>query len=63
MDRRDKTFLDKQLWGINPTPPSLSGLALVGVFLTGIIVGSVLFAREHRQTQVVSKDVTGTIAP
>jgi hypothetical protein len=62
MDRRDKTLLDRQLWGVNPTPPSLAGLALVAMFVSGIIIGSVLFAREHKQTRAVSSDVTGTIS-
>jgi hypothetical protein len=63
MDRRDKTLLDRQLWGVNPTPPSLAGLALVATFVGGIIIGSVLFAREHKQTHAASTDVTGTIPP
>ena len=63
MDRHDKALLDKQLWGVNPTPPSLAGLALVALFVSGIIIGSVLFAREHRQSHTVSNDVTGTVAP
>jgi hypothetical protein len=61
MDRHDKALLDKQLWGVNPTPPSLAGLALVGMFVGGIIIGSFLFAREHKQIHAVSSDVTGTI--
>jgi hypothetical protein len=50
MNRRDKVLLDKQLWGVNPTPPSFAGVALVVMFVSGIIIGSVLFAREHKQT-------------
>jgi hypothetical protein len=63
MDRREKTLLDKQLWGVDPHPPSLIGLAFAAVFFGGIIIGSVLFAREHRQTHATSSDVTGTIPP
>jgi hypothetical protein len=63
MDRRDKSLLDKQLWGVNPTPPSLAGLAFVAIFLSGVIIGSFLFAREYKQTRAVSNDVTGTITP
>jgi hypothetical protein len=61
MDRRDKTLLDKQLWGVNPYPPSLSGLALVAVFLGGIVIGSVLFAREVKHSRTLSHDITGTV--
>jgi hypothetical protein len=61
LDRHDKVLLDKQLWGVNPTPPSLAGLALLAVFVGGIIIGSLLFAREHKQTRTVSNDVTGSI--
>ncbi len=62
MDRRDKTLLDKQLWGVNPNPPSLIGLALVAVFMGGIAIGSFLFAREYRQARAISNDVTGSIS-
>ena len=62
MDRHDKALLDKQLWGVNPNPPSLIGLALAAVFLGGIIIGSVLFAREVRQARANSNDVTGSIS-
>jgi len=63
MNWRDKALLEKQLWGVDPHPPSLLGLAFVAVFFGGIVVGSVLFAREYRQTQATSIDVTGTISP
>ena len=63
MNRRDKALLDKQLWGVNPTPPSLAGLALIAMFVSGIIIGSVLFAREYKQSHTVLTDVTGTVTP
>jgi hypothetical protein len=63
MNRRDKALLDKQLWGVSPTPPTLAGLALAAMFVCGIIIGSVLFAREYKQAHTVSTDVTGTVAP
>jgi hypothetical protein len=62
MDRRDKALLDKQLWGVDPHPPGLMGLVLVAVFVGGIVIGSVLFARDYKQARVDSSDVTGSIS-
>jgi hypothetical protein len=62
MNRRDKALLDKQLWGINPSPPSLIGLALVAMFLGGIIVGSALFAREKSHSYTASGATDGPIS-
>ena len=62
MNRREKTLLDKQLWGVHPHPPSLIGLAFVAVFLGGLVIGSVLFAREYKQSRATSTDVTGSIS-
>ena len=67
INRHDKAFLDKQLWGIDPNPPSLIGLGFAVVFLSGLVVGSVLFAREYGQihrtsTQATAGDVTGSIS-
>jgi len=63
MDRRDKALLDKQLWGVDPHPPSRMGLALVAVFLGGIAIGSILFARDYKQAHADLNDVTGSISP
>ena len=67
INRHDKAFLDKQLWGIDPNPPSLIGLGFAAIFLSGLVIGSVLFAREYGQThrtstQAASGDVTGSIS-
>lgn len=67
INRHDKAFLDKQLWGIDPNPPSLIGLGFAVIFLSGLVIGSVLFAREYGQihrtsTQAASGDVTGSIS-
>ena len=63
INRHDKVLLDKQLWGVDPHPPSLIGLGFAVVFLGGIVIGSVLFAREYRQAHAILTDVTGTISP
>ncbi len=63
MNRRDKALLDRQLWSVHPEPPRLIGLALLAVFLGGIVIGSVLFTRESRRTLALSHDITGTITP
>jgi hypothetical protein len=63
INRHDKAFLDKQLWGVDPHPPSLIGLGFAAIFLGGIVIGSVLFAREYSQTHPTSTDVTGTVSP
>ena len=67
INRHDKAFLDKQLWGIDPNPPSLIGLGFAAVFLSGLVIGSILFGREYSQihrtsTQATSSDVTGSIS-
>jgi hypothetical protein len=60
--RNDRALLDKQLWGVDPHPPSLIGLGFAAVFLGGVIIGSVLFAREHKQVRLIGPDVTGSIS-
>lgn len=62
MNRDDKSLLDKQLWGVNPNPPGLLGLALVAMFFGGLVVGSVLFSHEKKQTREMSGDITGSIS-
>lgn len=62
MDRRDRTLLDKQLWGVNPQPPTLIGLGFLVVFLGGIFIGAFLFARDYKQTSAASTDITGSIS-
>ena len=62
MNRHEKALLDKQLWGVDPRPPSLIGWAFTAVFLGGIIIGSVLFAREHKRAHANLTDVTGSIS-
>jgi hypothetical protein len=45
MDRRDDELLAKQMRAISP-PRNDVGLALLGVFAAGLMLGAVLFARE-----------------
>jgi hypothetical protein len=61
MNRRDKALLNKQLWGVAARPPSRIGLALVAVFLGGILIGSTLFGRGSSGPAVAANDVTGSI--
>ena len=45
MNQRDQELLDKQLWGVSPGPPRNGGMisvALVVVFLVGIVFGNIL---------------------
>jgi hypothetical protein len=54
MNRRDQELLDKQLWGVSPSPPRNRGalsLAFLAVFLGGLTVGGFLFAHKNDQAQ------------
>lgn len=66
MDKRDQELLDRQLWGVNPSPPrnaGIAGLEFAVVFLVGIAVGSVLFAHERKQImQIASYDTAAAIS-
>ncbi len=65
MNRRDFELLDKELWGVSPTPPhsaDIIALALVIVFLAGIGIGAVLFAHDSKPTQTVSRDALAAIS-
>ena len=60
MNQRDWELLDKELWGVNPSPPRHSGmiaLTIVAVFLIGMALGGFLFPHESKQViQVASYD-------
>jgi hypothetical protein len=59
MNRRDQELLDKQLWGVSPTPPRNRGalsLAFLAVFLGGLSIGSFLFANKNDQAQMTAQD-------
>jgi hypothetical protein len=65
MNQRDQELLDKQLWGVNPSPPGnggLIGLAFAVVFLVGIALGDILFARDSKQIQIASHDAAAAIS-
>ena len=53
MTRRDQELLDKQLWGVSPSPPR-SGIIIgfITVFLVGIGIGDILSkTKQHDTTQ------------
>ena len=51
MDKRDQRLLDKQLWGVSPSPPH-SGIMIgfIAVFLVGIGIGDILSKTKHHDT-------------
>lgn len=66
MDQRDQELLDKQLRGINPSPRNdgVLILAIVAVFLAGIILGGFLSAYKSEPMQIASNDATpGILLP
>jgi hypothetical protein len=63
MDKRDAELLDRQLWGISPSPPQSSasiGLTIVVVFLAGMAVGNVFFAQKSES--VLTRDTIALIS-
>jgi hypothetical protein len=59
MNRRDQELLDKQLWGVSPTPLRNKGalsLAFLAVFLGGLSIGGFLFAHKTDQAQMTAQD-------
>ena len=64
MDQRDWELLDKQLWGVTLSPPrngGIIGLVFIAVFLTGTVVGGIVFADDSKQAQT-SRDAMATIS-
>jgi hypothetical protein len=66
MVQRDWELLDKELWGVSPSPPrdsGIIGLAFAAVFLVGIAIGGILFSHESKQMmQVASHDATAPVS-
>lgn len=57
MNRREWELLDKQLWGVHPHSPATGAVlsfAFVAVFLVGLLLGGLLFARQSNQLQAKS---------
>jgi hypothetical protein len=64
MNQRDQELLDKQLWGVSPSPPwngGIIGASFVVVFLVGIAIGNILFAHESKRMQTASPNVTAAL--
>jgi len=64
MNQRDWELLDKQLSGISLSPPrngGTIGLALIAVFLTGTVVGGIVFGQNSKQTSP-SRDAMAAIS-
>ncbi len=64
MDKRDQELLDKQLWGVSPSPPRndlIIGLTVVAMFFFGIAMGDILFA--HQPPQLTLRDAMAVISP
>ena len=51
MDRRDQELLDKQQWGVGPSPPH-SGIIIgfITMFLVGIGIGVILSKTKQSTT-------------
>jgi len=65
MNQRDQELLDKQLWGVSRSPPrngGILGVGFIAVFLVGIAIGDVLFARTSKRIQTASHDVTAALS-
>jgi len=59
MNERDQKLLDKQLWGVSPSPPPRGGnlaLAFVAAFFGGLLIGGVLFPPKSNQVRVITGD-------
>ena len=65
MNQRDLELLDKELWGVNPSPPrsgDIIGAVFVTAFLAGVAIGGVLFTHDSKQTQIASHDAVAAIS-
>ena len=65
MNQRDLELLDKELWGVSPSPPrsgDIIGVAFVTIFLAGIVIGGFLFTDDSKQRQIASQDAVAAIS-
>jgi hypothetical protein len=55
--KRDQELLDKQLWGVSPSPPR-SGIIIgfITVFLVGIGIGDILSKTKQANTTQANKN-------
>ena len=56
MDRRDWELLDRQMSHLQPTPRGLNALALVALFLAGLMAGASLYAGAGQPVQTASEN-------
>ena len=56
MNQRDQELLDKQLWGVSPSPRNdgIFCLAFVTVFLVGLSIGGLFVSKSHPMTHDVT---------
>jgi hypothetical protein len=56
MDQHDQELLDKQLRGLNPSPPNdgIMVLAILAVFFAGMTLGGFLSAYQSEPMQIAS---------
>jgi hypothetical protein len=59
MNERDQELLDKQLWGVSPSPPPRGDsllLAFVASFLGGLLLGAILLPHKSNPVHVTTGD-------
>jgi hypothetical protein len=64
MNYRDQELLDKQLHGLSVAPRT-GGVLIVGllaIFLTGVLMGSFLYAYSQQPMRMALNDTTPTMA-
>jgi hypothetical protein len=61
MDRRDRELLDKQLWGVSPSPSQngIITLTIVAVFLAGIGIGDIRSKTKQANTNYAALMAAG----
>ena len=64
MTQHDNELLDKQLWGVSPSPrnDATIGLMVIAMFLAGMTIGGILFAHENKRMKIMSHDAMAAIS-